>query len=503
LEDAAERHVDRRIDAIRGALDAADLATAAGNLLQLAAKWSPAAMARVVGDALEASAYAGREAVFLDGEDDAVFADDGGFSVFGQPFRDQVEYFRQKRVKPTKRWTDALRGVHDRAFIIAGAMDTAMLSDFQAAIADAIENGGTLEDFRKDFDRIVGKYGWQYKGERGWRTRVIFETNVRTSYMAGRLRQMRDPDVVKLRPIWQYRWGETRIPQHPRKLHQSWNLLCLAWDDPWWNTHFPPNDFLCSCGVRSLSWDDMARMGKAELDKAPGELRAPIIDPVSGQLTDHPQGVGYGWDYMPGDLWERGLTPSALIDETDGTLEAGRQAVVVDEPEPIVDLLAKAKPFKAEPLEEGLEPEDYVRAFLEPFGADIGTAVLWEDKTGTAIPISDQLFRDRAGELKVMKRGRHVLTPLMAETLMDPDEIWIGVARKVDPADAESEELVVDRRYIRVDRKTGIQIVFEIGQRFWEAITSYNPTTKKGDPDFRALDRRRGGKLAFKRKGRE
>ncbi|MVA23615.1 hypothetical protein GOZ92_04125 [Agrobacterium vitis] len=44
---------------------------------------------------------------------------------------------------------------------------------------------------------------------------------------------------------------------------------------------------------------------------------------------------------------------------------------------------------------------------------------------------------------------------MMAEALIDPDEIWMGVAHKV-----ESGDLVVDRRYIRVDPKTAIQVVF-------------------------------------------
>ncbi len=142
--------------------------------------------------------------MFLDGEEAEEFAD---ADVFNQPFKEQIDFFRQKRAKPTKAWTDALRGVHDRAFVIAGITDTAMLSDFQTAIASAMEKGTALETFRADFDRIVAQYGWQYKGERGWRTRVIFETNMRTSYMAGRLKQMRDPDVLKLRPYWQYLHG--------------------------------------------------------------------------------------------------------------------------------------------------------------------------------------------------------------------------------------------------------------------------------------------------------
>lgn len=114
----------------------------------------------------------------------------------------------------------------------------------------------------------------------------------------------------------------------------------------------------------------------------------------------------------------------------------------------------------------GLAPEDYDRAFLEPFGADIGQAVLWEDPAGTRIPISDQLFRDRSGLLKVGKRGREAFTPLMAEALLDPDEIWLGVAAKQDPAREDMQELLLDRRYIRANPNQGVMLVMEIGRRW-------------------------------------
>ncbi|MGV2130311.1 PBECR2 nuclease fold domain-containing protein [Agrobacterium vitis] len=133
-------------------------------------------------------------------------------------------------------------------------------------------------------------------------------------------------------------------------------------------------------------------------------------------------------------------------------------------------------------------------AFLEPFGADIGKAVLFEDAAGNRIPVSDLLFRNREGAFNALKRNRHRVMSMMAEALIDPDEIWMGVARKV-----ESGDLVVDHRYIRVDPKTAIQIVFEIGERGWEAVTSFDFTNKKGEPDFSAPERRRVGKLIYKR----
>ncbi|WP_244711964.1 PBECR2 nuclease fold domain-containing protein [Rhizobium cremeum] len=480
------------MNAVRAAIDgAADLPAAARAVLQLAAKWAPDTLGKLLGDALELASLQGREAAFLDGDEEASFAD---ADVFNQPFKEQIEFFRQKRPKETVKWTDAIRGVHDRAFVIAGATDTAMLSDFQTAIADAMDNGHTLDRFREDFDRIAAKYGWSYKGERGWRSRVIFETNMRNSYMAGRLKQMRDPDVLKLRPIWQYRHGETRTPRRARPQHKRWHGLCLAHDDPFWRTHFPPNGWFCSCGVRSLSWRDMKRLGKDRLDEAPGDLMVPVIDPASGKLVEHPQGIGIGWDYMPGDLWERGLTPSTLMDEGRELLDNPRMAVAIDQAEPMADLLKAAKPFQAKAMEDGLEPEEYVRAFLQPFGADIGKAVLFEDVTGTRVPVSDLFFRNRDGEFKLFKRGRHRHLAMMAETLIDPDEIWIGVARK-----AESGDLVVDRRYIRVDPTTAVQIVFEIGERLWEEVTSFVPTDKRGNTDFAQIDKRRVGKLVYQR----
>lgn len=477
---------------MRAAIEAApDYPQAARSILTLCAKWTPDALAKLLGDGLELSALQGREAVFLDGEEEAVFADT---EIFNQPFKEQIDFFTQKRGKPTKVWLDALRGTHDRAFVIAGATDLAMLSDFQTALASAMEQGTTFADFQKDFDRITAQYGWAYKGERGWRTRVIFETNLRTSHMAGRLKQMRDPDVLKLRPFWEYRHGETRKPKSPRAQHVAWHGRCLAHDDPFWKTHFPPNDWHCSCGVRSRSMRDLQRIGKDGPDPSPAILTKPMKDPLTGKLIEQPQGIGYGWDYAPGDLWERGLVPSNLMEEGRALNHNPRMAVEIDVPEPLDALLKRARPFKAKPMEDGLKPEDYVRAFLKPFGADIDRAVLFEDVAGTKVPVSDQLFRNRDGEFKALKRNRHRVMEMMAEALADPDEIWMGVARKV-----ESGDLVVDRRCIRVDPKTAVQIVFEIGEGAWEAVTSFDFTDKKGEPDFAALQKRRVGKLIYQR----
>lgn len=296
-----------RLDEIRAAILAADShEDAASRLAALDDDWAYDGLAPLLAAAMELAILSGREAVFreMEGDEDAdSFAEP---DVFDQPFLEQIDFLRQKHPLESEYWTDLLGAAHDQRFVIAGATDLAMLADFQEAIATALEEGRPFREFQTEFDRIVEKYGWEFKGDRAWRARVIFEANIRTAYMAGRLRQMLHPDVVRMRPYWQYRHGETRTPLRPRPHHQAWHGLVLIWNDGWWKKHFPPNGFFCSCGVRTLSRRDLARLGKSGPDTAPEPLMEAIIHPVTGQLVEHEQGVGYGWDYMPGDRWTAG-----------------------------------------------------------------------------------------------------------------------------------------------------------------------------------------------------
>lgn len=496
LLEQTKRLFGRRIEAIRRAVTTDHLDQARINLVNLAASWTPDALARQLVDAMELAAYSGREAAFQDGEVASSFAASAVSLTFGE----QRDFLRQKRPTPTDWWLDVMRGNHDRAFVIAGATDVAMLEEFQDALTGYVENGGTVNDFAADFDRIVQKYGWDYRGERDWRIRTIFETNMRTSFMAGRLKQMRDPDVVKLRPYWQYVHADSRIPMVPRKLHTDWDGIVLRWDDPWWDTHFPPNDWLCSCGVRSLTRSDLRRLGKDGPDEAPRDALLPVIDPASKQLIMQPAGIGYGWDYMPGDLWERGLVPSALINEAGGIETSIRQLVLIDKPDPIADMIARARETTAKLMEPNLAPEEYVNGFLMPFGADIDRAVRFIDAAGMQMVISADLLRARDGTFKADKRGRGIYAQMLAEAILDPDEIWLGLAQKPNSAKPGVTDIVLDRRYIRVFPNGGLFAVFELTRNWWEGVTTYPTTDAKGRPSFTGLDARRGGKLIWKRK---
>ena len=54
-----------------------------------------------------------------------------------------------------------------------------------------------------------------------------------------------------------YRIGPSK---ENRKEHLAWNGLILPKDDPWWNSHFPPNGWGCKCWTMAVSEDRKTRL---------------------------------------------------------------------------------------------------------------------------------------------------------------------------------------------------------------------------------------------------
>jgi uncharacterized protein with gpF-like domain len=200
------------------------------------------------------------------------------------PFAEQIAAVRERLRKliPTERWDDIMHAAHDRAFMVAGAKKADLLADLADAVDTAIADGKTIQWFRQQFYDIVERTGWAYRGERAWRTRIIYQTNVRSSYAAGRLAQLRDPALLEVAPIWVYRHGGSA---DPRPQHLAWDGLALPADDPWWVRYYPPNGWGCSCYVVAVSREQAQRMGLTVADSGP---------------TVSPDAVPPEWAYQPG-----------------------------------------------------------------------------------------------------------------------------------------------------------------------------------------------------------
>jgi len=216
------------------------------------------------------------------------------------PFREQIAFFLRKLQLGTQAWTDVYAAEHEVAFMVAGAMKASLLSDLHKAVRSAIADGTTLAQFRQDFDATVAKHGWDYQGGRNWRSRVIFETNVRQSYHAGREAQMADPELKARRPYALYKHGDST---HPRPEHLAWDGLVLPVDDPWWNTHSPQNGWGCKCKKFLLNDRDVARRGLTVSGHAPEiEWEEQVVGArgPSPRVVTVPKGIDPGFEYRPG-----------------------------------------------------------------------------------------------------------------------------------------------------------------------------------------------------------
>jgi uncharacterized protein with gpF-like domain len=217
--------------------------------------------------------------------------------AFNQPFAEQLAFFRAKLNLPTARWDDIMRAAHDRAFVVAGAQNTDLLDDLRSAVDRSIGEGKSLGWFQTNFDSIVVKHGWSgWTGEgskagRDWRTTIIYQTNISTSYAAGRWQQLHDPDLILTMPYLRYVHGD---PRRPRPLHLSWDGFTAPRDHPFWATHACPNGWRCTCRITAADDADYSAA------QASGKHQPPAgwedIDPKTGEQV----GIDKGFGYAPG-----------------------------------------------------------------------------------------------------------------------------------------------------------------------------------------------------------
>jgi len=212
----------------------------------------------------------------------------------GLSFKEAIAFFRKKLNIPTETWFDVYAEMHETAFMVAGAMKADLLQDLRGAVDSAITEGTTLEQFRKAFDTIVAAYGWSYKGGRNWRTQVIFQTNIRQSYNAGREIQMADPALRERRPYGLYRIGFSK--EH-RPLHVEKDGWVVPLDSPWWDYWTPQNGWGCNCKKFALSARDVQKRG---LSVSNPDLDFENVQLPDGTYASVPVGIDAGFDYRPG-----------------------------------------------------------------------------------------------------------------------------------------------------------------------------------------------------------
>ncbi|MGY3571957.1 phage head morphogenesis protein [Vibrio paucivorans] len=244
------------------------------------------------------------------------------------------QYLLSKGLSPTFDWEEMLQEEHDFNFTVAKMTETDMLTDTQLLIARALDEGMPYREFSQLLKPMLVEKGWwgkqvmrdPWSGEErevqlgsDKRMRTIYETNMRTARAYGQYqRTLQTSDVL---PYYVYELGPSRVH---RKEHLAWAGLMLPVDDPFWETHYPPNGWGCKCRLRQVSRYEYERLQRDGLTERVQELdehgmptgrfttetvavktTAPVIDEYqyvnkrTGEVSYVPNGIDPGWAYHP------------------------------------------------------------------------------------------------------------------------------------------------------------------------------------------------------------
>jgi SPP1 gp7 family putative phage head morphogenesis protein len=416
-----------------------------------------------------------------------------------------IEYFESKGYKIGFRWQDVAAEAHAKAFTVAGVMKVDVLQDVRQALSDALKKGTTFEDFKKQISPVLERRGWLGRGmivddETGEiegkrltprRLDTIFRTNMQSAYMAGRYaEQMQQTDT---HPYWEY---VAVLDSRTRPAHRALAGFVYRYDDPFWQTFYPPNGYQCRCRVRTRTMGYVEKSGVAVRASADDLKQVqqvigrdnrtqPAIaykDPATGKLVlPDPS-----FSANPGAAWMKPFTPPPL-DTLPQTFPHGADL-------PPLPTATRVRPDAI--LAAGETPEHYAQAFMQHFDAGVGKPATFADITGEQLLINEWLFKDSVGYWKADKFSRGPYMGLLAEAVKDPDEIWLAWSRHGD-------QWSLRRRYLRaLETENGDWglAIFEQGQDGWTGVTAFPAKVGKSEAARRAyIDKQRGTFLRYRR----
>ncbi|MDG6895048.1 phage minor head protein [Volucribacter amazonae] len=174
-----------------------------------------------------------------------------------------------------------LTSARGKAARIANLSSLEMTKDIYQSLIDAQQAGKPFHQWQQELLAEMKHKGWLHNinkkaviadpktGEifgTPRRLRTIYQTNTQAAYSAQRYQQQRDNAIN--RPYWQYTAvGDKRT----RPSHNQMNGLVYRYDDPFWQTFYPPNGFNCRCTVIALAQRDIERQ-QIEVKSSEGQL---------------------------------------------------------------------------------------------------------------------------------------------------------------------------------------------------------------------------------------
>ncbi len=234
---------------------------------------------------------------------------DGAFDQVAPEIR---RFFASKGLTPSFDYRDVWQDEHALAFTVAKSAGYDILGDVRDAVRKAIEERQDFEDFEKGLEPLLKAKGWWGRAKQidpltgkevevqlgsARRLQTIYWANVRAARAAGEWEK-----INRTKRGLPYLLYLISTAEHKRPLHLSWVGTILPVDDPWWDTHYPPNGWNCQCRVRQISEGDAISRGYDPENPlpAPDDGFSNYVNKRTGQAQRIPNGVDPAWASNPG-----------------------------------------------------------------------------------------------------------------------------------------------------------------------------------------------------------
>ncbi|MCG8016830.1 MAG: DUF935 family protein [Candidatus Thiodiazotropha sp. 'RUGA'] len=218
-------------------------------------------------------------------------------------------YFQNKGMELTFSWKDMLAESHSYAFTVAKMMEVDLLHEVRKQVDLAIATGSTMQEFIKNLKPKLRQAGWWGKKAMidpitgktitaqlgsARRLETIFRANLQAGYAAGHW-----TNAQATKAAMPYLMYDAVDDDRTRPEHKAWDGLVLPVDDPFWNTHYPPNGWGCRCGTIQMSQADVNQEGLS-VSRSPRIKTKRWKNPRTGKRRKVPVGIDPSWDYNPG-----------------------------------------------------------------------------------------------------------------------------------------------------------------------------------------------------------
>ena len=236
------------------------------------------------------------------------------------PPKEALDYLAGRgALEVTFDWDALWQDEHARAFTISRLTRLDLLQAVQESVTRAVAGDLNRTDWMQQTEDLLRRAGWwgkkAVKGPDGVerfttfdeaRLKLILDTNTRQAYSAGLWQR-----VERAKHTHPYVRYITKRDGRVRPLHASWDNVTLPADDPFWQTHWPPNGWRCRCRVMSMTAAEYERgraPGGGLLKKQrPEVLDQTFVNKTTGEISKVPAGIDPGFGYNPGKARQSAL----------------------------------------------------------------------------------------------------------------------------------------------------------------------------------------------------